>query len=107
MIIQKSLCVFLVSTSLASAAEINFANAKPGQTITLPAGEFTGGVTLPAGVSLKGAGVGKTIIEGGLNVKGGSGAQISDLTLKGMGLAVSDAESVTVARVRATATPSL
>jgi len=55
------------------------ASAKSGQTITLPEGQFVGGATLPAGVSLKGAGVGKTIIDAtgsinGLTIEGGSGA---------------------------------
>ncbi len=100
------LVVAITLSSNAVAGEtdlkIRLASAKPGQTITLPAGEFRGGVTLPAGVSLKGAGLGQTIIEGGLTVQGGSGAQVSDLTLRGAGLAVGDAAAVTVARMRAT-----
>ncbi len=81
--------------------------AKPGTTVTLPAGEFSGGVTLPAGVSLKGAGVGRTIVTGnGLNIQGGSGAQISDLTVQGAGIVVKSAESVTVTRVRVTGATS-
>jgi parallel beta-helix repeat protein len=76
--------------------------AKPGTTVTLPAGEFHGGVTLPPGVSLKGAGVGKTIVTGGLTVSGGKGAQISDLTVKDAGIVVKNAESITITRVRVT-----
>ncbi len=48
----------------------------------------TGGVTVPPGVSLQGAGYGKTIIdadgkENGLMIASGSGAVISDLTVRG------------------------
>jgi len=86
------------------------ANAKSGQTVELPAGEITGGATLPEGVSLKGAGYGKTIINAkgmpnGIVVKGGSGVSISDLAVHGADgadILVQGAEKATVARVRAT-----
>ena len=84
------------------------AAAKPGQTIELPAGEFRGGVILPEGISLKGAGFNKTTIDAagsasGVTISGGKGIQVSDLTIrnaKGTGLAVSKAESLTLARVQ-------
>ncbi len=108
------IAILLAVPSLATAAELNLQNrlasAKPGQTITLPAGEFRGGVTLPAGVSLKGAGYGKTIIdaagaEHGLAITNGGGAVISDLTVRGAAGAnvlVRGAEKVVIRRVRAT-----
>ena len=84
--------------------------AKPGQTVTLPAGEFRGGVSMPAGVSLHGAGYEKTIIDAtgavnGLTVAGGSGTVISNLTVHGASMAnvaVRQADRVTIRRVRAT-----
>jgi hypothetical protein len=99
--------------SMGKAAEdwqTRIGSAKAGQTIELPAGEFRGGVTLPPGVRLKGAGIGKTIIDAtgiqnGFIVEGGTGARISDLTVRdaqGAGVAVSDAQSLTLANVRAT-----
>jgi len=84
--------------------------AKPGQTVTLPAGEFRGGVTVPAGVSLKGAGYGRTIIDAGgapngLTVTGGSGTVISDCTVRGAAVAdvlLSGTRDATVRRLRVT-----
>ncbi len=66
---------------------------------------------LPPGASLKGAGCGATIIDAngadsGVKVTGGSGAVISDLTVRGASAAnvlIQDAENVTLRRVRARA----
>jgi hypothetical protein len=86
------------------------AGARPGSTVTLPAGVFAGGVTLPPGVSLRGAGLGQTFIDSsgadvGLTVAGGSGATVSDLTIRsarGTDLLVKAAHGITVSRVRTT-----
>jgi len=102
---KTEILALLVAVQTLTAAEnlqTRLAAAKPGQTVTLPSGEFAGPARLPAGASLKGAGAGKTMITGGLTIAGGSGAQVSDLTLRGAGLTVKDAEGVTIARVRAT-----
>ncbi len=107
---KKQLVVLSAGVSLALSAPAEdltqrLAAAKPGRTVTLPAGEFRGGVTIPPGVSLKGAGVDKTIIDAGIVMEGGSGATISDLTVRnapGAGIAVRQAELVTIARVRVT-----
>ena len=78
--------------------------------MVLPAGEFRGGVTVPVGVSLRGAGYGNTIIdaagaENGLVIAGGHGAVLGDLTVRGAtgaNVLVEGAEQVIVRRVRAT-----
>ena len=108
------LVVAMVSC-FAAAADPNLpellAAAKPGQTVELPAGEFRGGATLPPGVSLKGAGYAKTVInavgtEHGISITDGSGATISGLTVRGAAVAnvlVQGAKKVTLQRLRATA----
>lgn len=85
------------------------AAAKAGQIVELPAGEIKGSFTLPPGVGLKGAGYGRTVIDasGGTNgiTVAGSGAVVSDLTVRGAtstGILVRDATNVTLSRVRAT-----
>ncbi len=83
------------------------ANCKPGETVTLEAGVFTGSVALPKGVSLKGAGYDKTIIDAkdlevGVSVDGGEGCSISDLAIRGAGktdLSVNGASKIVVSRV--------
>jgi parallel beta-helix repeat protein len=107
--IQLFVAVTVVAHALAASAaddlKDRLATARPGETVVLPAGEFQGGVTVPEGVSLQGAGFGETILTGGgLTVEGGRGAVISDLSVHGAGIVVNDAESVTVARVRTTGT---
>ena len=85
------------------------ASAKPGQIVELPEGTLQGGATLPDGVSLKGAGYGKTLIdakgcENGIVIKGGNGATVSGLTVrgaKGAGVAVLGGNSAKISRVRA------
>jgi hypothetical protein len=84
--------------------------AKPGVTVTLPAGTYRGGVILPAGVSLRGAGYGHTIIdasqaEHGLVMTGGAGSAISDVTVRGArvtGILVKGGATARVSRVRVT-----
>ncbi len=85
------------------------ARAKPGDVITLPAGTVPGGIRLPAGVGLRGAGYRETTIdagkaEAGVSIDAGSGAEVSDLTIRGgmTGLLARGASGVVVRRVRAT-----
>ncbi|MCX7935493.1 MAG: right-handed parallel beta-helix repeat-containing protein, partial [Planctomycetota bacterium] len=103
-----------IASALALAGEIDLnarlAAAQPGQTVELPAGEFQGGVMLPPGVSLKGAGYNQTVIdakgcENGVAILGGSGNVVSDLAVKNaarVNILVRDAENAVVRRVRAT-----
>ncbi len=87
------------------------AGAMPGSTVVLPAGTFAGGVKLPPGVSLRGAGMDRTIIDAsqadiGLSVVGGKDATVSDLTIRGarqIDLQLKDAHHPLVSRVRLTA----
>jgi len=113
---KRIVCLWLAGALLAIAPACLAAEklqdrvsaAKAGETINLPAGEYVGGATLPDGVGLKGAGYGKTIIdatklENGIVVKGGSGAVISDLTVRGArgaNILAQGAEQFTVRRVR-------
>jgi hypothetical protein len=84
--------------------------AKAGEVIVLPEGTFPGGIKLPAGVSLRGAGFRKTILDArkaeiGLSIDGGSGAEVADLTISGAtrtDLVVKGASGAAVRRVRAT-----
>lgn len=96
----------LHAPSLAEAV----AAARAGDVITVPAGTYPGGIVLPPGVILRGAGIDKTVLDArasddGLTVAGGRGAEVSDLTVRGAkrtGLLVREAEAVTLRRVRAT-----
>ena len=114
---MKILNVFvLVATLMASRLiaaddlQARLTAAKPGQTVELPAGEFRGGVTLPAGVSLKGAGYGKTVIdakgaENGIAIVKGDGSAVRDLTVRGAlsaNILVRDANQAVLERVRTT-----
>lgn len=82
-------------------------SAKPGQTVSLPAGMFHTTIDLRDGVSLKGAGYGKTVIEAdnnpvGVDVRGGRGAVIEDLTINSggtTGIQVRNSSDVTIRRV--------
>jgi hypothetical protein len=84
------------------------AKAKAGSVVVLPAGTFPGGVTLPPGVSLRGAGYAETILDAGtqptgIALKGGDGSRIEDLSIYTKGtaaLVVEDARNVEVRRVR-------
>ena len=85
------------------------ATARKGATVTLPAGTFqAGGLLLPEGVSLKGAGYGKTILdasghENGLVSRGKRKASVSDLTIINSvqaGLFIDGAQALTIERVR-------
>ena len=110
-----SLVCLLTSSMHADAAALSLAQAvagaRPGSTVTLTAGVYAGGVTLPPGVSLKGAGYGKTIIDAsglptGIEVSSGSNATIADLTVSGatrINIAVQDTTGTIIRRVRSTA----
>jgi hypothetical protein len=101
-------------TSAAQAAPPSLAQAlagaKSGTTVTLSPGTYAGGLTLPPGVSLKGAGYGKTIIDAsnqlvGLEIAGGADATIAGLTVRGatrIDISVHDASRIVVQRVRVT-----
>jgi len=110
------LCIFVMA-QVAGAQEQSLtdlsrllAGVQPGITVTLPAGHYRGGVTVPPGVSLRGAGYRQTIIDAtgcdtGLTVTGGKGATIAGVTVTGArvtGIAVKHAEAVCVSGVRTT-----
>ena len=64
------------------------ASAKMGETVSLPAGTFAiPGIDVPPGVTLKGAGCGKTVLlvqgQDGLHIHGGAENAVSDLTVRG------------------------
>ena len=123
---SRLLCMFRITVSLAALASLvlhagcatpatetlgqRVARAKPGETVLLPPGVFEGGVTLPAGVSLKGAGWAQTIIDAsscdyGLLLTGAQASQVSDLTVRGAreaNIRIESAQDPAVRRVRAT-----
>ncbi|MGA2618114.1 MAG: right-handed parallel beta-helix repeat-containing protein [Thermoguttaceae bacterium] len=72
------------------AAEL--ARAKPGAVVALPAGTFAAGIEVPAGVTLRGAGYRKTVLEArGAAVAvalTGNGARLEDLTIRSTGTGV-------------------
>ena len=85
------------------------AKAKAGQTIILPAGTFAAGdLAVPAGVTLRGAGYDKTILnaaayKNGLIIGKGRGVTISDLCVRNAretGVLVSDAGDVVLSRLK-------
>jgi nitrous oxidase accessory protein NosD len=84
-------------------------SAKPGETVTLPAGTFeVGDVIVPPRVSIRGAGDSRTILDAsrfqsGLQVLDSKDVQVSDLTVRnagGVGLRVANSSGVVVRRVR-------
>ncbi|MGA2620149.1 MAG: right-handed parallel beta-helix repeat-containing protein [Thermoguttaceae bacterium] len=84
------------------------AAARPGITVTLPAGTLRlGGLELPPGVSLRGAGYNKTLLDArdhdvGLICRGTGLATISDLAVAGArqtGILLDGASKVTIERV--------
>ncbi len=86
------------------------ATAQSGDTINLPAGIFPGGLTLPPGVSIHGAGYRQTIIDArnlplGFHIKAGGPAEIADLTIWSSGatrsgILVQDAHRIVLRRLR-------
>jgi len=80
--------------------------AKPGATIALPAGTFqVGDLAIPAGVTLKGAGYNKTILDAKGKKNGlvlGAGSSVSDLAINNAaenGIFAQETTNNTVARV--------
>ncbi|MDE2507328.1 MAG: hypothetical protein KGM43_08965, partial [Planctomycetota bacterium] len=79
--------------------------ARPGDVVVLPAGVFDLIEVVPNGVSLRGAGIGKTILDArardvGLRVEGGGSSTISDFTIRNarrVNLAVSHSKQITIA----------
>ncbi len=100
------LFVFLLgrpAVTLDLAAEL--ARAKPGAVVQLPAGTYGGGVEVPTGVTLRGDGYQKTIIDSlgaavALSVKG-KGVRIENLSVRstGTGVEIAGAEDVTLSRL--------
>ncbi|MCY2995095.1 MAG: right-handed parallel beta-helix repeat-containing protein [Planctomycetota bacterium] len=96
--------VFLCRVAL-SADLAELAQARPGAVVELPAGTFAGGFTVPPGVTLRGAGCQRTVIEArgaAVAVKlTGKGARVENLsvTSSGVGIDMSAAEDVAVRRV--------
>jgi len=113
--VMCALVLGALGAAWAAEAPVDLAQAcarrRVGNTITLPAGTFHGGVTLPSGVSLRGAGYAQTIIDAssveiGVLVDGGKGARVSDLTVRGArstGVQLKNAAGVVVSRVVTTA----
>ena len=107
----RSIAVALILSASAAAAEDygqKIQSAKRGSTVVLPAGTISlGNVALPEGVSLKGAGHGKTIIDAagsdvGLILRGKAEAAITDLTIMGaaqIGIAIDGATGIAIERV--------
>ena len=65
---RKSILIVAVLFTLARGAAgfdltAEFARAKPGAVIDVPAGTFPGGLTIPAGATLSGAGYRQTTID--------------------------------------------
>lgn len=91
-----------------AALAVQLQRAHAGETVILPAGIINGGMVLPAGVSLRGAGYGKTVIDAtgmeyGVLANGTQPTTISDLTVVGgkrAGVVLDHARRLTVARVR-------
>jgi hypothetical protein len=78
-----------------------------GDTLVLSAGTFSGSVRLPAGVSLRGAGHGKTTLDAGPSAAAitlaGKGSRVEDLTIQTRGssaIAADGASDFEVRRVR-------
>ncbi len=80
--------------------------AAPGTIITVPAGTFGGAVTVPPGVTLRGAGYALTTLDAGQAPVAvtlhGKGARVEGLTVlnKATGVAVTQAEDAVVSGVR-------
>lgn len=98
----KGLC----AAPLPAAALVALEKAQAGTTVTLPAGTYEAGeLAVPAGVTLKGAGRGQTVLDAKGKRNGivlGDHSQLSDLTIANAaenGVVIREAKDVVVARV--------
>lgn len=106
LLLFSSVNIIAEMESLAKAVS----GAKTGSTVKLSVGTYRGGITLPQGVILKGAGVGKTIIDAsnlpvGIEISGGAKAILSDFTITGatrINIAVNNSKDTIVRCVRTT-----
>ena len=110
-----AICAWFASGAVATgqttgAAELakRIAAAKPGTTVTLPAGTLRlGDIAIPAGVSLQGAGYAKTILDAsghdvGLICRNTGPTTISDLAVLGprqTGILVDGGSKITMQRI--------
>ena len=109
MIVCTTLLFLAVACRAEDAAAVlqRITSAQKGTVVQLPAGTVPmGGVIVPEGVTLKGAGYDRTLLEATgkeFGVKLGSAATLCDLTVRGAvqaGVWVEGANGVTVERVR-------
>jgi parallel beta-helix repeat protein len=103
------LALCLPTRAAAPSLQQQLAAARPGDVVTLPAGTLAGAFTVPAGVTLRGAGYRQTILDAGSAEVGvtmaGDRAGVTDLTVRGATRAnvlVQGAARCLVQRVRAT-----
>jgi len=106
-------CPTLAAELSAVDIQRQLSGAKPGATVTVPAGVLHGALTVPAGVSLRGAGYRATIIDAGGQAEGitvaptqrnapAAATTISDLAVRdaqGTDLAINSVDRVVVQRV--------
>ena len=95
---RKSILIVAVLFTLARGAAgfdltAEFARAKPGAVIDVPAGTFPGGLTIPAGATLRGAGYRQTTIDSARRShrdhrQGGGQARIENLTILNSGTGI-------------------
>ncbi len=104
---------FGMLTAALRAAEVDLrallAHAKPGDTVLLPEGTFhTGGLTVPDGVHVKGAGYDRTLIDAGgqdygFLIKDARQATLSDCTVQGAvvaGVHIEGGSEITLTNLR-------
>ncbi len=107
LLVLSLLAALAVHAEDAAAIKARLAAAKPGQTVTLPAGTFAlGNLTVPDGVTLQGAGYDQTFLDAAgtdIGVRLGAGAALCDLSLTGaiqVGVLVEGVSGVTIERMR-------
>ena len=103
-IIATLIALAICAPTFADSLAQKLADAKPGSVITLPAGVFTvNGDNIPAGVTLRGAGYMKTVLDAtgstsGINIDS-PGVTVTDLTIRGASgsaLAVDEAVKIKI-----------
>lgn len=100
-------CCAQLAQSAEALPDVNqlLKNAHAGQTVTLPAGMFRTSLRIPDGVSLRGAGYNKTILDvgatpAGISISGGQGAAIEDLKIVTQGTTAVEAENASNLTIR-------